>query len=47
MSKFVCNYLLRCSEQSEGREDPPGTGEDARGERTEALHKSVYVGRQR
>lgn len=46
-SIYGCNYLCRCSQQSEGREDPPGAGEDARGERTEALHQSVYIGRQR
>jgi len=47
VNKFVYNYLFRCGKQSKGREDPPGAGKDARGERTEALHQSVYVGRQR
>jgi len=45
--RYACSYRCRCSEQSEGGEDPAGAGEDARGERAKALHQGVYVGRER
>lgn len=38
---------VRCCESSEGRENSPRPGEDARGERAEALYQGIHAGRQR
>lgn len=38
--------MERRREPSEGREDPVGVGEDARSQRSEAVHQSVHLGRE-
>lgn len=38
---------IRCREPSQGGENSPCPGEDARGERAEALYQSLHAGRQR
>lgn len=40
-------YGERRGEPSQGREDPVGVGEDARSQRSEAVHQSVHLGRER